>query len=83
MTEVGFRCAAGMRSHFMTGECCTLALPTLRAGALMCLKKKKMYEGQRTTLDNTKFAMEQQVCPPVPQYFRLCAALPADENIWQ
>lgn len=49
----------------------------------MCLKKKKMYEGQRTTLDNTKFAMEQQVCPPVPQYFRLCAALPADENIWQ
>ena len=42
----------------------------------MCLKKKKMYEGQRTTLDNTKFAMEQQVCPPVPQYFRPCAALP-------
>jgi len=32
-----------------------------KKGALMCLKKKKMYEGQRTTLDNTKFAMEQQV----------------------
>ena len=31
------------------------------AAAMQCLKKKKMYEGQQNTLNNTKFAMEQQV----------------------